>query len=211
MNSKKIIARQVAPECQESPLEYGDAPDLVFVFGNRNFCGMRYDEIKKIYTALAELADDLDFCPESASFISKADGGAYAPEEWDALATIAREYAGIIPGRDDAECARDALELIHGEPFALYTIRGCCQGDWQRCIMPERYGEKFRDAFEMEYFNTGEEWIIDDDGDEFSVYTHMWTTDEKRREIADAVGCSPSAIIMYEFTGYSKVPEYREA
>lgn len=210
MNAKKIIARQVAPEYQESPLEYGDAPELVFVFGNRNFCGMHADEIEEIYAALGELADALDFAPESVSFINKADGGAYAPEEWDALATIAREYAGIIPGRDDAECARDALELIHGEPFALHTIKGCCQGDWQLCIMPERYGEKFRDAFEMEYFNTGEEWIIDDDGDGFGVYVHEWTPDGKRREIADAVGCSTSDITMYEFAGYSKVPKYRE-
>ena len=142
MENKKIYARQVPPEYQESPLQMCDEyPENVFVFGNPRLIGHRADEIFEIYDALEQLADDLDFSPDDARFTEKTDSSDYTPEEWAELAPLAREYAGIIPGkgRSDKECARDALALIYGEPFEVCTLRGCCQSDWQCCIYPAAY------------------------------------------------------------------------
>lgn len=209
---KKITAYQIAPEYQTSPLEYNDAPENVYIFGNSRMNGISADEIDDIYNALETLADELDFAPEDACFIKKADGSEYTPEEWEELAKIAREYAGIIPGdgRSDRECARDALALVYGKPFTLCTIRGCCQSGWQYLIYPDEYGKEYRDEIETEYFNTGEEWKIDDDGDTLYIYTHSWRDDEKRQEIADAVGCDSSDVILYAFDGYAQTPKYKE-
>ena len=209
---KKITAYQIAPEYQTSPLEYSDAPENVYIFGNNHMNGINADKIDDIYTALETLADDLDFAPEGACFIKKADGSEYTPEEWEELTKIAQEYAGIIhgDGRNDRECARDALALVYSKPFALCTIRGCCQSDWQYMICPDEYDIEYRREIETEYFNTGDEWKIDDNGDTFTVYTHSWRDDEKRQEIADAVGCDPSDVILYAFDGYEYTPKYKE-
>lgn len=209
---KKITAYQIAPEYQTSPLEYSDAPENVYIFGNSRMNGINADEIDDIYNALETLADDIDFAPEDACFIKKADRSEYTPEEWEELTKIAREYAGIISGdgRSDRECARDALALVYGKPFTLCTIRGCCQSDWQYMICPDEYSIEYRREIETEYFNTGDEWQIDNVGDTFTVYTHGWRDDEKRREIADVVGCDPSDVILYAFDGYERTPKYKE-
>lgn len=213
MTAIKIYARQVPPEYQESPLQLCDeAPENVYVFGNRDYIGIRADEIGDIYNALEELADDFDFSPDEAHFIEKADGSDYTPEEWKKLAQLAREYAGIIPGkgRSDRECARDALALIYGEPFTLCTLRGSCQGDWQYCIYPAAYGYNFREAFETEYFNTGSEWIIHDGDDApeepedingYSIYCYSY---DPRAEIAADHGVQPEEVRLYTFAGYTR-------
>ena len=77
-------------------------------------------------------------------------------------------------------------------------------------ICPDEYGIEYRREIETEYFNTGDEWKIDDNGDTFTVYTHSWRDDEKRQEIADAVGCDPSDVILYAFDGYEYTPKYKE-
>lgn len=209
---KKITAYQIAPEYQTSPLEYSDAPENVYIFGNNHMNGINADEIDDIYNALETLADDLDFAPEDACFIKKADGSEYTPEEWEELAKIAQEYAGIIhgDGRNDRECARDALALVYSKPFALCTIRGCCQSDWQYMICPDEYGIEYRREIETEYFNTGDEWNVNVDGCECAVYTHSYRDDEKRQEIAAAVDCDPSDVILYAFDGNERTPKYKE-
>lgn len=212
MENKKIYARQVPPEYQESPLQQCEEyPENVFVFGNRHLIGHRADEIEEIYNALEQLADDLDFSPEDAHFIPKADGSSYTPEEWEQLAKLAKEYAGIITGksRSGRECAQVALTLIHGETFVFGGLRGCCQGEWQWIIYPAAYGDSFRDTFEAEYFNTGTEWIIHDsddtpeepdDIDGFSMYC----TGDPREEIAAEMGVNPADVVLYEFDGYTR-------
>lgn len=213
MTTIKVYARQVPPEYQESPLQLCDeAPENVYVFGNRDYIGIRADEISDIYNALEELADDLDFSPDDAHFIEKADGSDYTPEEWEKLARLAREYTGIIPGkgRSDRECARDALALIYGKQFELCTLRGCCQGEWQNCIYPAAYGHTFRESFEIEYFNMGTEWIIHDgddvpeEPDEIEGYSIYCYSYDPRVEIAAERGVQPEEVQLYTFAGYAR-------
>lgn len=108
-----------------------------------------------------------------------------------------------------------------GERWKAFEIRGCCQSDWQRGYCPEAWSREELEAFETEYFNTGSEWIIhDEDGEPespeeingYSVYCHGWNSDQIRKEIADAAGeTDPAAVVLYEFTGWSRSPEYKKA
>ena len=77
------------------------------------------------------------------------------------------------------------------------------------------------EAFEIEYFNTGTEWIIDDG--EFdpendsplningcSVYCTSGSEEGIRKEIADAEGFDPADVVLYAFEGWSRTAQYEE-
>jgi hypothetical protein len=106
------------------------------------------------------------------------------------------------------------LELVTGQEWAAGTIRGCCQSDWQEIIYPAAYGREWLSDFETEYFNTGAEWCISENDpesdDNYYMYTHAWSDDGIRAEIAAAAGVDPGDVILYTFTGWSKTPEYME-
>ena len=113
-----------------------------------------------------------------------------------------------------------ALELISGEKWGNSTIRGCCQGDWQEVIYPAIYGREWLECFEMEYFNTGSEWIIHDEDTApetpeavsgYSIYCYGWNNDLIRAEIAEAVGANPEEVILYRFNGWARSASYEEA
>lgn len=220
---KKITAYQIAPEYQTSPLEYGDAPENVYIFGNSRMNGIRADEIDEIRNALEDIAAEYDdvingrLRNENLHAIiwyhmPRPSGIGYTRAERLQIVKLAQEY-NDEPGATTTAALRavcDALEILHGIAFDWHEIRGCCQGDWQYMICPAEYGREYRDEIETEYFNTGDEWKIDDNGDTFTVYTHSWRDDEKRQEIADAVGCDPSDVILYAFDGYEYTPKYKE-
>lgn len=219
----KIYAKQIAPELQESPLFMGEWPENVYIFGNRHFNdrGGEYieniknsmydaaDELKEIqrgrscYNSFIDIISDLLPVPENKKEYSRADR-----LQWRAL--LLNFDAGAISD-DDATTA--ALELITGNEYAAETIRGCCQGDWNNIIYPAQYGREWLREFETEYFNTGDEWRINegspDSDDEYYFYTHEWSDDGKRAEIAAAAGVDPADVILYCFDGYIKTAQYR--
>ena len=72
-------------------------------------------------------------------------------------------------------------------------------------------------AFEVEYFNTGSEWIVNEgefnpeqDGPEdiegYSIYCTSYKVQE---EIAAYEGVKPEEVKLYEFSGFSKIPVYK--
>lgn len=220
---KKITAYQIAPEYQTSPLEYSDAPENVYIFGNNHMNGIRADEIDEIRNALEGIAEkyediidgklhDINMHAVIWYHLPKTSGEGYTRSERLKMIDIANAYVNethtTTTGALNAVC--NALEILHGMPFDWHEIHGCCQGDWQYMICPDEYGREYRDEIETEYFNTGDEWKIDDDSDTFTVYTHSWRDDEKRQEIADAVGVSPDMVTLYAFDGYTRTPKYKE-
>lgn len=75
-------------------------------------------------------------------------------------------------------------------------------------------------AFEIEYFNMGSEWIIDDgefnpDTDSplningYSVYVTAQDEEGIRKELAAVEGCSPADLVLYVFEGYIHIPKYK--
>ena len=209
----KIYAKQVPPEYQESPLYmWEEWPENVFVFGNRHF-NQHADRLEDIKRALEDISDVcngygytnnlLDVVPD------RDDGREYSRAERLELVKLAQKYCECrSSAENDVLCA--ALELITGQEYDAATIRGCCQGDWQNIIYPAEYGREWLDVFEAEYFNTGEEWIVDPDGENFSVYVTGWSDEQKRAEIAAAAGCNPGDVVLYTFDGWSRTAKYME-
>ena len=221
----KVYAKQVPPEYQESPLFYGDWPEDVFVFGNRSF-NQRAERLEEIRAALQELADEWENLNDGGSGyygswidalndILPADyeRGEYTRAERLQLAKLAAQYEWCSgSAENDILCA--VLELITGREWTAETIRGCCQGDWQEIIYPAEYGRAWLEEFEAEYFNTGDEWRINegdpDSGDNYYFYSHGWNDELIRQEIADAAGVDPGDVVLYKFTGWSRSASYEE-
>ena len=213
----KIYAKQVPPEYQESPLYmFDDWPENVYVFGNRHFNDHsgRLEDIRRGLEELANAWDDLasgapvyynSWIDAINDWLPRDNGSEYTRAERLRIAELANDYCSIGGAENETLCA--ALELATGTKYDYATIRGCCQGDWQEIIYPAEYGSEWLCDFETEYFNTGAEWIIDDD---WSIYTHAWRDDDTRAEIASAAGADPGDVVLYKFTGWSRSPEYME-
>ncbi len=223
----KIFAKQVAPENQESPLFYGDFPENVYIFGNEKYMDHGREKIDDLLISMYDAADELKrlLTGEFADlvngyslkeilhdFLKAENGREYSRADrlkWSEL-LLTFDAAAI----NDNDAITAALELITGDEYSAAKIRGRCQGDWQRVLYPTKYGREWLKNFECEYFNTGDEWRITendpDDDDDFYFYTHEWSDDGKRAEIAAAVGCDPADVVLYAFDGWSRTPIYKE-
>lgn len=215
----KIYAKQVPPEYQESPLFIGDCwPENVFVFGNRHYTAHaeRLEDIKQALCDVYDVCQGWSYIKKLEYIIPKRDDGReYTRAERLQLVRLAKNYQEYSYNSSDENALLcDALELITGQKYDFSTIRGCCQGDWQEIIYPAEYGREWLDAFEREYFNTGAEWRISENDpesdDNYYFYSHSWNDDGIREEIAAAAGVEPGAVVLYQFTGWSRSPEYKE-
>lgn len=220
----KIYAKQVPPEYQESPLFMDEWPENVYVFGNRYYHdhgGEYIENIKNsMYDAAYELkqliqglhARDYSLIEILNDFLPAENGREYSRADrltWRAL--LLNFDAGAIT---DDDAIITALQLITDTEYSAAQIRGCCQGDWNNIIYPSEYGREWLNDFEIEYFNTGTEWRInegDPDGDEnYYFYTHAWNENGTRAEIAAAAGVDPADVVLYVFDGYIKTAAYKE-
>lgn len=217
----KIYAKQVPPEYQESPLYMGDWPENVFVFGNRHYNDHsgRLEDIRRGLENISDIYDDMrngESWTRNGNLgaamwyeLPRDDGRGYSRAERLELVKLAQKYCDCSSSKENnVLCA--VLELVTGQEYDAATIRGCCQGDWQNIIYPAEYGREWLEAFEAEYFNTGEQWIVDPDGENLSVYVTGWSDEQKRAEIADAAGCDPGDVVLYAFDGWSRIPNYSE-
>ena len=221
----KLYAKQVPPEYQESPLFYGDWPEDVYVFGNRSY-NQRAERLEEIRAALQELADLWEDLTSGApqyysSWIDTLNDilppddtrGEYTRAERLELAKLAAQFEWISSSAENSILCR-VLELITGREWTAGIMRGCCQGDWQEIIYPAEYGRAWLEEFEAEYFNTGDEWRINegdpDSGDNYYFYSHGWNDELIRQEIADAAGVDPGDVVLFKFTGWSRTASYEE-
>ena len=237
----KIYAKQVNPEYQESPLFIdGFFPDNIILTGNRDFNSHTTPEFDQINSHFEDMAGTW----ENDRFFFQWNGAGYdkiAKKPEYTLQELLTDYGFTRPdGKPwttkqrhewrllmereelDDDGIIKALQLLTGKAWKAFTIRGCCQSDWQSGFCPvSEWSREALEAFEAEYFNTGTEWIIhDEDGEPespeeingYSVYCHGWNSDQIRKEIADAAGeTDPAAVVLYEFTGWSRSPEYKKA
>lgn len=194
----KIKAYQVAPEYQEAPLWAFDAmPEGLEIYGNRDY---------KRHTSAT--FDEVLECLEYGDF-SDFEFTGYKAER---LEELCNKYG--TRGADDEGIIAEALSIVTGQKWEYKQISGCCQSDWNYIYYRlEEWTEKALEYFEIEYFNTGDEWgIEDEEGDDMgSVYTHKWNDDEKKREIAENIGVDPDEVTLYLFDGWTKTAKYREA
>lgn len=169
MKTKKIVAVQVDPEYQESPLNcYEMSPDNVAVLGNDR---MNEHIPKRCEKALEVLRNDsfwadiddpghagyADTAAVFGDWLPRENGAAYNASECRAFAY--RLLRGDLD--DDADALAALMSLVEGKPWESRTIRGLCQSDWNKITFPvDEWPEKEREYFECEYWNTGDEWIV---------------------------------------------------
>ena len=239
MKTKKIVAVQVDPEYQESPLNcYEMFPDNVAVLGNDR---MNEHIPERCEKALAALRND-GFCydleiPERAEYTDAADvlgdwlprenGAAYNADECRAFTE--RFFRGDL--NDDVDALAALMSLFEGKPWESRTIRGTCQADWNEIAYPvDEWPDEALDAFECEYWNTGDEWEVyeiesaalekidleDVTRDKLEeacempcfTYTHECGNEKIKIEIAAAFGAAPEDVVLLKFDGYVKTPRY---
>ncbi len=219
----KYNCYQVAPEYRESPFymdEYGW--ENITIDGNKDFKGRQTPEYEKLCDHFYDAAEDWlnrDYYPVTLQEVlkdwgfEKPDGKKWTTKEkhlWRVLFETDQYLE-----RDENVCA--ALALLTGKKHNCTIIRGCCQGDWNYIYYPvDEYDLKSIEYLEAEYFNTGDEWrvvALFDDGTEdedevFYTYTHEWR--DQAVELADAIGCEPDEIELYEWDGWARSPIYKK-
>lgn len=194
----KIKAYQVAPEHQESPLSLFDEwSEGLEIYGNRDFerrTSAKFDEVLE--------------CLENGDFSDFEFTGCKA----DRLEELCNKY--YTQSANNEAIIAEALSIVTGQKWKYKQISGCCQSDWNYIYYrPEEWPEKALEYFEVEYFNTGDEWHIEDEeGDDLGfVYTHEWNDDEQKREIAENIGVDPDEVTLYLFDGWTRTANYKEA
>ena len=230
----KIYARQISPEYQESPLFIGDEffPDNIAVFGNRDYVEHLPEIVQRVREILnnGELADILenvkvwgDWYKNATEAITEylppESGKRYSTNAIHALRELTVNFSRCRSCEEDGIFCK-VLSIVTGKKWDYSTIRGCCQGDWQEVFYPvDEWDKAALEAFEVQYFNTGSEWIVHDEAESpespdeingFSVYCIGWNTDAIKAEIAEAAGGSPEEVVLYQFSGYSRTPIYEE-
>lgn len=226
----KIYAKQVPPEYQESPLFLGDEfwPENTFVFGNRDY-NPHADTLNELRTALENIIEVFDDMQQGQGWTNDL---SYAikyelPEEYRReysrherlkMVKLANEYC-FAKSYEENDILCEVLELITGKAWDNSTIRGCCQGEWQKIIFPAEYGREWLNDFEAEYFNTGTEWIVHDENtipetpddiNGFSCYCRRWRESDIKKEIADAYGAPGAEVVLYQFVKWQRYATYTE-
>lgn len=233
MSTIKIYARQIAPEFQESPLDiFGIETDYINLTGNRDYnehVSLLFERVRKALYSSAALDEWEDMQNGRGTYNTWADAlddlltpqdrGPYTREErkttWPDI--LRRYYNARSSEENDILC--EALALVTGQPWEWRTLRGCCQGDWQKAFYPSlAWTRRMLEDFKTEYFNTGTEWIIHDeetppespeDITGYSVYCHGWNEEQHRAEIAAEAGTEPGNVILYAFDGWTRSASYK--
>lgn len=169
MNTKKIVAVQVDPEYQESPLDCDELfPYNAAILGNDR---MNEHIPERCEKALEVLRDDSFWGdiedPERAEYADAADVlGDWLPREGGEPynADECRAFAEqLLRGDldDDADALAALMSLVEGKPWKSCTIRGSCQSEWNGLAYPvDEWPDEALSAFECEYWNTGDEWRV---------------------------------------------------
>ena len=231
----KIYARQIPPEYQESPLfmDPESFPDNIAVFGNRDYNSHFPPVFERVYNALRD-GSALDAWQDvnngdywyswrqALNMIIPPEGrGEYTREERKhKIPDLLWRYYNARRECDENAIMCELLEIVTGEPWSVGTIRGTCQSEWQEIFYPvNAWSAEALHYFEIEYFNTGSEWNVHignaepeapEDIDGFSIYCYGGSYDEIKKEIAKAYGEPGADVILYEFSGYSRIANYTE-
>lgn len=236
MENRKIYARQIPPEYQESPLFFRwdeeTHPGLV-VTGNRDYNSHTVPVWDKWAENWEEAADELDKLKDRGGNpwyknATEAIMDLLPPEHKERYTTQEiHRWKSILADMQTCRSSEEyrpalaALELMTGHKWDTCTIRGSSQGYWQNVYYDTTlWSREALNNLEIEYFNEGAEWIVHDEEEPpecpedvqgYSVYTHAWNDDGIRREIADAAGGDPKDVILYTFTGWTRSACYEEA
>lgn len=219
----KYYAKQIAPEYQEDDLFYrwtdenkhshlgmndDYLAETVIIVGNKEFM----EFTNKAYDKLAKFANDLwydwDYL-ESCGFHTRSEFLEYYYGVSVKNKRLVHQWIELFnnwSGSEDDYVT--GLKLLTGHVWRSVTIRGCMQSEWQDMYVRDDVSDRDVRYVEMCYFNTGMEFVVyeskedfDNDVDGCSCYVE---------DIDDLCQRFMGNIHVFEFTGYKKIPEYKE-
>ena len=198
----KIHAYQIAPEYQESPLELDASQPLegLEIYGNFRDIRVTSRMFDRVYNDL----ETGEFWDEDWENIPASD--------MEKLNRLAAQYGR--PRVDNREILAKALSIATGKEWDYMNIHGSCQSDWQTIyFQPDLWTGIALHDFEVEYFNSGEEWrLVDETGEDWgTLYSHGDSLEDTRAEIVVCVGVASSDIVLHIFDGWERRPKYVEA
>lgn len=191
----KYKAYQVAPEYQESPLDWSNGLYNLAgmeIYGNKNYDQHISQTFNNLLHAL--YYDDFDAFDVSESDEKK-------------LHELAEKYA--YAGHNEKIIAA-ALSIVTGQKWEYKQICGSCQSDWNIIYYrPELWSAAALLAFKIEYFNEGTEWSIQDENGEEITSVYTYEHNQEKEEIAEALGVNTADIVLYRFDGWTKIEKYK--
>lgn len=213
----KIYAKQISPEYQTSPLWLNECfPENIIVSGNSSLRGHTTDAWDTIQGNGDYAAEQIELiaehCPRANygtitemlnDCFPRDSGKSYTTRQVHEWKKLLNDWVNA----EEREYAT-ALSLMTGLSYDWRSIRGYCQGEWNIVYYPEKnWTKEALDAFEIEYFNLGTEWMVhdsekvpetSDEIDGFCIYAYSWNDDGIRKEIADCVGGNASDVVLYD-------------
>lgn len=215
----KIVATQVEPEYQVSPLFEDNfrMKDVVLIGDYNGKSGSKelidfIDQFEQNASDLEEILheekDPRKAVNEMTDYfdLSSAYGPDYTPS------SNVEDWKKAISEIEYTQYEEYILTCLTGKKYARATIRGCSQSEWATLIYPADWTEDDLSTFEIEYFDLGTEWILDSDDYDLEAtfyYTHTFADEKAKEEIADFFGVDKEEIQLKVLEGYKKIPEYR--
>ena len=205
---------QMPPEYQESPFSYlvnEMGIDMVYpgisIYGNRDYKDYTTEKFNDVMLYAYQVADLIqDYFDGDNTYDSIEDIVLqfFEPvvKDWDLWTKTLKNYDET----DDDIC--NMLFLLTGEKYNYSMIRGDFQGEWQKIYFPiERYTSKDIKRITAEYFNTGSEWIDEDD---CSYYIISYLDDDIKAELADKTSIPIEDVKLLKFDGWERKAKYVE-
>lgn len=184
--------------------------------GNWQFTRDEYRTASADYRRICEALDIAAYCDDQSEIKGRI--GAIAADYGVTLGARGWRHVGELAQRywdeydsDKPKIVAELLSFVTRIPYTVTTIRGCCQGDYAALVIPSaEIGD--REEIEARYFNTGDEWRVEDeDGEAHYIYTWKWGREgEQLKELAADYWDEPE-ITVFEITGYtSPAPVYSD-
>jgi len=233
------ICKQVSPEWQEDNLFYtykdkngkyhlGWNDDIyeenVIIYGNDEYhysLTKEFEQILKISESYYEY--ELSIEPKSNHcywnnvseyinyYLPKSNGKKYSTKEIHKWKELLEKFSIRWKEEDIVE---EALQLMTGKKWRSFKMCGVMQREWQYGYASEEITKEDIEYIEMCYFNTGSEYQFYESEEDYenecpttSYYVNSYNSKE---ELLKHIGCEPNELKVYQFTGYMKLPQYKE-
>ena len=230
-----VYARQMNPAYQESPLFIFDEwPESMILYGNRDYrshtipvfdclidnyeaCMTEINNFQNGYRWYKNITEII------TDYLPPVHKDKYSTKEVHTWKLLLEEWEKAWDRKsriNEDDCIVEALGLMTGQKWDYSEIHGSCQGDWQTIyFVVDEWDRESRNAFEIEYFNMGSEWMIHDGNDTpeqpedisgITYYCTAWNEDGIRKQLADIAGCKPEEVKAWAWNGETWMPKYKE-
>ena len=223
METGKIIAREVAPDCVDFSFYFdddgfssraGDQCYSVFVPGDRWHDGYNMDEYRAIQGDIDNILDEYRGYGTNTMTIAIE----YALGLTDAkeITRNTRKLHKLKNWAKDADSSRtetvaEYLTILTGKNWDSRGFCGYSQGDYCEVVYcTETYNDDAITEFGKLWLGCGSEFTIDDVGGYFVVDTLRWAEDETLvKALADMHGCDSEELKVLLYDGEQHIAKYR--